>query len=47
LRAKEFLNELMLIASQSVPHDILMVNVTSVIDMHVGPNPLGFATVRK
>jgi DegV family protein with EDD domain len=46
-RAREFLNELMLKASQSVPRDILMVNVTTVIGTHVGPNGLGFAAVRK
>jgi len=47
LRAKEFLNTLMQKASQSVPRDILMVNVTTVIGTHVGPNGLGFAAVRK
>jgi DegV family protein with EDD domain len=46
-RAKEFLNELMQQASQSVPRDILMVNVTTVIGTHVGPNGLGFAAIRK
>jgi DegV family protein with EDD domain len=46
-RAKIFLNELMMKASQSVPRDILMVNVTPVIGTHVGPNGLGFAAVRK
>lgn len=46
-RAREFLNAMMQIASQSVPRDILMVNVTPVIGTHVGPNGLGFATVRK
>src|SRR6266498_1603399 len=46
-RAKEFLNALMLQASQSVPRDILMVNVTPVIGTHVGPNGLGFAAVGK
>src|SRR3990170_4596024 len=46
-RAREFLNELMLKASQSAPRDILMVNVTTVIGTHVGPNGLGFAAVRK
>jgi DegV family protein with EDD domain len=46
-RAKEFLNELMSNASQSVPRDILMVNVTPVIGTHVGPNGLGFAAVRR
>ena len=46
-RAREFLNELMQRSSQSVPGDILMVNVTTVIGTHVGPNGLGFAAVRK
>lgn len=46
-RAREFLNALMQKASQSVPRDILMVNVTTVIGTHVGPNGLGFATVMK
>ena len=46
-RARDFLNQLMQIASQSVPRDILMVNVTTVIGTHVGPNGLGFAAVRE
>jgi DegV family protein with EDD domain len=46
-RAKEFLNTIMQQASQSVPRDILMVNVTPIIGAHVGPNGLGFAAVRK
>ena len=46
-RARDFLNELMQKASQSVPRDIFMVNVTTVIGTHVGPNGLGFASVRK
>jgi len=46
-RAKEFLNMVMQKASQSVPRDILMVNVTTVIGTHIGPNGLGFAAVRK
>ena len=46
-RAREFLNELMQTSSQSVPRDILMVNVTTVIGTHVGPNGMGFAAVRK
>ena len=46
-RAKQFLTELMQKASQSVPRDLLMVNVTTVIGTHVGPNGLGFAAVRK
>jgi len=46
-RAREFLNTLMQKASQSVPRDILIVNVTTVIGTHVGPNGLGFAAIRK
>ena len=46
-RAKEFLNTVMQKASQSVPRDILIVNVTTVIGTHIGPNGLGFAAVRK
>ena len=46
-RAKDFLNTLMQTASQSVPRDILLVNVTSVIGTHLGPHGLGFAAVRK
>jgi DegV family protein with EDD domain len=46
-RAKEFLDELMQRASQSIPRDILMVNVTTVIGTHIGPNGLGFAAVRR
>ena len=46
-RAREFLNQLMNEMSQSLPRDILMVNVTTVIGTHVGPNGLGFAAVRK
>ncbi len=46
-RARDFLNDLMQNASQSVPRDIMMVNVTTVIGTHVGPNGLGFAAVRK
>ncbi len=45
-RAREFLNSVMQTASQSVPREILMVNVTTVIGAHVGPNGLGFAAVR-
>ena len=45
-RAREFLDAMMQTASQSVPRDILMVNVTPVIGTHVGPNGLGFAAVR-
>jgi fatty acid-binding protein DegV len=46
-RARDFLNELMQKSSQSIPRDILMVNVTTVIGTHVGPNGLGFAVVRR
>ena len=46
-RARELLDGLMQQASQSVPRDILMVNVTTVIGTHVGPNGLGFAAVTK
>ncbi len=46
-RAKQFLNTVMQTASQSVPREILMVNVTPLIGTHVGPNGLGFASVGK
>jgi DegV family protein with EDD domain len=46
-RARQLLSELMQRASQSVPRNILMINVTTVIGTHVGPNGLGFAAVRK
>jgi DegV family protein with EDD domain len=45
-RARAFLDVLMQKASQSVPRDILLVNVTTVIGTHVGPHGLGFAAVR-
>ena len=45
-RAREFLNTVMQKASQSVPRDILIINVTTVIGTHVGPNGLGFAAIR-
>ncbi len=47
LRAKQFLNMAMQTSSQSVPRDILMVNVTPLIGTHVGPNGLGFASIGK
>lgn len=46
-RAREFLHTVMQKASQMMPRDILMVNVTTVIGTHVGPNGLGFAAIRK
>jgi DegV family protein with EDD domain len=45
-RARGFLIQLMQRASQFAPRDILMVNVTTVIGAHVGPNGLGCAAVR-
>jgi DegV family protein with EDD domain len=45
-RAKKFLGHMMGEISQSIPRDVLMVNVTPVIGTHVGPRALGFATVR-
>jgi DegV family protein with EDD domain len=45
-RAREFMNIVMQKASQMIPRDILMVNVTTVIGTHVGPNGLGFASIR-
>jgi DegV family protein with EDD domain len=45
-RARAFLHELMQDSSQALPRDIWMVNVTTVIGVHVGPNALGFAAVR-
>lgn len=45
-RAHQLLDELMQAVSQTVPRDILLVNVTTVIGTHVGPNGLGFAAVK-
>ncbi len=46
-RAREFLQAVMMEMNRSLPHDILLVNVTTVIGTHVGPNGLGFAAVRE
>ena len=46
-RAREFLDQLMKEMNRSLPRDILMVNVTTVIGAHVGPNGLGFAAVTR
>jgi len=46
-RARKLLNEMMSRVPQSVPRDIVFVNVTAVIGTHLGPNGLGFAAVRK
>ncbi len=45
-RARGFLAQAMQEISLSLPRDILMVNVTTVIGTHAGPNGLGFAAVR-
>lgn len=45
-RAKEFLNTIMQNNSQSVPRDILIINITTVIGTHAGPNALGFVAVK-
>lgn len=45
-RARKFLDQILREYGQSLPRDILMVNVTPVIGTHVGPNALGFAAVR-
>ncbi|MBK9209739.1 MAG: DegV family protein [Anaerolineales bacterium] len=46
LRAKKLLDEMMSRVRQSVPRDILFVNVTAVIGTHLGPNGIGFAAVK-
>jgi DegV family protein with EDD domain len=46
-RARQFLDLLMQTASQAIPRELLLVNVTTVIGTHVGPNGLGFAAVRQ
>ncbi|HUH97650.1 MAG TPA: DegV family protein [Anaerolineales bacterium] len=46
-RARAFLNQLMNEISRSLPHEIMLVNVTTVIGAHLGPGGLGFAAVRK
>ncbi len=45
-RAREFLQSVMMEMNREMPRDILLVNVTTVIGTHVGPNGLGFAAVR-
>lgn len=45
-RAKDFLNALMVEHRTFMPRDILIVNVTTVIGTHVGPNGLGVAAVQ-
>lgn len=45
-RAHAFLDQLMEESRRELPRDILIVNVTTVIGAHVGPNGLGFAAVK-
>jgi fatty acid kinase fatty acid binding subunit len=45
-RARGFLNQIMLEMNQSLPRDILLVNITTVVGAHLGPKALGFAGVR-
>jgi DegV family protein with EDD domain len=45
-RARDFLNALMAAHPRSISRDILVVNVTTVIGTHVGPNGLGLAAVK-
>ncbi len=44
-RARGFLARIMEQSRRDLPRDILMVNVSTVIGAHVGPNGLGFAAV--
>ena len=46
-RAHEFLDKVMMEMNRSLPRDLLLVNVTTVIGTHVGPNGLGFAAIRE
>ncbi len=47
-RAHEFLNLLMNSpVRRSIPNEIRILNVTSLIGTHIGPNGLGFAAVKK
>jgi DegV family protein with EDD domain len=46
-RARKLMDEMMARVPQSVPRDVLFVNATAVIGIHLGPNGLGFAAVRK
>jgi fatty acid kinase fatty acid binding subunit len=45
-RARGFLDRIMRAHGPSLPREILMVNVTTVIGAHAGPNALGFAAVQ-
>jgi len=46
-RARKLLDEIMSRTPQSVPRDVMFVNVTAVIGTHLGPNGVGFAAVMK
>jgi fatty acid-binding protein DegV len=46
-RARAFLHQLMNEVSMQLPREIILVNATAVIGAHLGPNGLGFASVRK
>lgn len=45
-RAREFIDLLMATCRKNLPAEMRMVNVTTVIGAHVGPNGLGFAAVK-
>ena len=45
-RARAFLSQLMEEVSMQIPREIILVNATAVIGAHLGPNGLGFASVR-
>jgi len=45
-RAREFLDRILREKGRSLPRDLLLVNVTPIIGLHVGPNALGLAAVR-
>ena len=45
LRARTFLSQLMDEIAMDLPREIIMVNATPVIGVHLGPNGLGFAAV--
>ena len=46
-RAADFLDAVRARPHASIPSDILVVNVTTVIGTHVGPNGLGLAAIKK
>ena len=46
-RAKRLLTELMQRNRKLLPREMLLINVTSVIGTHLGPNGIGYAAVKK